>query len=86
MQTISSIPVEQVDSAQSTTVNTGEYIQRTTIQLPQPIDLNHKPAITGVTTMYGEDIQFTNRARAQWQKHRRYSGSAQRRRRISLAL
>lgn len=73
IQTIQALELEEVDKAEGSTVDTDYQTFRTMIELPNTIDLNHKPGFTYVGTITGQEIQFVQEGRARWQQFRKYT-------------
>lgn len=74
IQEINSIPliVEDYNSTNSG-ITTNKYRYRTSIQIPKTLDLHFDNAITSITDMLNNQIQFTTEQRATWQKYRKYT-------------
>ena len=75
IQTIQALEVEEVDEAEGTTLTTDYKTFRSTIQLPNTIDLNHKSGFMYVGTITGQEIQFSSEGRARWQQYKRYTAN-----------
>lgn len=75
IQTIQALELEEVDEVEGSTLTTDYKTFRTTIALPNTIDLNHKPGFTYVGTITGQEIQFVPETRARWQQYKKYTDS-----------
>lgn len=51
------------------------YVYRTSLKLPNTIDLNYKSGILYVGTITGEEIQLVPQGRSLWQQYKKYTPS-----------
>jgi hypothetical protein len=54
-------------------LTSGEYILRSTLQIPNTIDLNFKSGFMFIGTVVGDEIQFVPEGRSKWQKFKKYT-------------
>lgn len=76
IQTIPSVPLAVVDkTTDSSTLDSDTYLLRTTLELPNTIDFNHKSGFMYVGTIDGKEIQFVPEGRSSWQQYKRFTSS-----------
>jgi hypothetical protein len=76
---IQNIPFKLVKedlAGSDTTISTGKYIYRTSLNVPNTIDLNFKSGITHVGDLSGNEIQLSNGvSRTNHQKYKKYTSN-----------
>lgn len=75
LQTISCMELEQVDEADCCLVDTGCYILKTKLPLPQTIDTWKPNWIVSVTTAAGELISKSTQFSNKYQQYSKYTGN-----------
>jgi hypothetical protein len=73
IQEIPAIQLEVVDRADGSSVDTYTYMLKTTLALPNTIDLNNKSGFMYVGTLDGREFQFVPEGRTQWQQYKKYT-------------
>lgn len=70
-QDLGPVPVSLVDSAEDSAVTSGVDLNRTDKQLPTPVRLKMKPALTHISSAdkVGKPIPLLNAERAYWQQY-----------------
>lgn len=74
VQDLGQIPLVKVDTAEGA-IATGNYILKSTVRIPQPIELDQKDLITYVGSIdrQAPAIPFKTKAEAYWMKQGKYS-------------
>lgn len=73
-QVIPTVELIKEDKATSaSTLTTGIYLYRTTIEIPKALDLNHSYGILSVTDILGNEIQIVPESKVSWQSYKRYT-------------
>jgi hypothetical protein len=73
IQEIPSVQLDVVDKTYGSTFESYTYMLRTTLSLPNTIDLNFKPGYMFVGSPDGVEFQFIPEGRAQWQQYKKYT-------------
>ena len=77
IQEIDHVYLEEVDlvgdNVLTDVFDTDQHISRSVLELPKTVDLNHKPGLTYVGTVYGDELLFVPEFRNRWQKHKKYT-------------
>lgn len=77
IQEIDHIQLTAIDTGGSNiTINgipTGNYILRSTLQIPNTLDLNFKSGFMYIGTVDGDEIQFISEGRSKWQQYKKYT-------------
>lgn len=77
IQTISNLKVEKVDlvgdDVTSMGVESGSFIYRTILELPNTIDLNFSSGLTYVGTPTGDEIDLVPEGRSMWQQYKKFT-------------
>ena len=75
IQEIPSLKLEVADLTAGSTFESGKYLMRTILELPETIDLNHKSGFMYVGTIDGNEMQFVPEGRTKWQKYKRFTNN-----------
>jgi len=73
IQEIPALEVEVVDRADGGNVDTDSYMLKTTLALPNTLDLNRKSGFMFIGSVDGREFQFIPEGRSQWQQFKRYT-------------
>ena len=77
IQEIGNVEVTHVDvsgdNISSLGVESGNFIYRTSLELPKTIDLNFTSGFTYIGNPLGNEFQFIPEGRSRWQKHKKYT-------------
>jgi hypothetical protein len=76
IQEISAIKLVKEDiTGDDNSLNLGEYVYRTSVQIPKTIDLNFKSGILYIGTLDDKQIPLVSYQRSQWQEYRTYTNT-----------
>ena len=79
IQEVGNIKLEKVDLSGSDVtslgVESGSFLYRTVLELPNTIDLNFKSGFTYIGTPPGDEIQLVPEGRSRWQKYKKYTST-----------
>jgi len=75
IQTIQALEIVQVDEAEGTVIDTDYETFRSSIQLPNTIDLNHSSGLLYVGTITGQEIQLVSETKSRWQEYKKYTAN-----------
>jgi len=73
IQEISALEVEVIDKADGSNIDTDTYMLKTTLALPNTLDLNRKSGFMYIGSIDGREFQFIAEGRSQWQQFKRYT-------------
>lgn len=73
IQEIPAIELEVVDTADGGNIETYTYVLKSTLQIPNTLDLNYKSGFMYIGTIEGRELQFISEGRSQWQQYKKYS-------------
>lgn len=73
IQEIPSLALDVVDRTDGSTFESYTYMLKSTLALPNTIDLNHASGFMYVGSPDGREFQFIPEGRAQWQQYKRYT-------------
>lgn len=73
IQSIENIHLSQVDFSSSESILTGKIRYKTDIEIPNTLDFHFKSGIINITDLFGNEIQQSNKIRAQFQNSRRWT-------------
>lgn len=62
-----------LSSSNAINLSSGEYILRSSLPLPNTIDLNFKSGFMYIGTVIGDELQFVPEGRSRWQKFKKYT-------------
>jgi hypothetical protein len=74
-QTIQALELEEVTEAEGSILDTDYKTFRTKIQVPNTISHNWGSGFLSITTINGQEIQFSPESRSRWQKHKKYTSN-----------
>ena len=73
IQEIPALEVEVIDKADGSNIDTDTYMLKTTLALPNTLDLNRKSGFMYIGSIDGREFQFIAEGRSQWQQFKRYT-------------
>lgn len=75
IQEIPALQLEVVDRSEGTILASNTYMLKTTLALPNTIDLNNKSGFMYIGTIDGVEYQFVPEGRTQWQRYKKYTNN-----------
>jgi len=73
IQEIPTIEISVIDQADNGSVDSDTYMMKTTLALPNTIDLNRKSGFMYIGGIDGKEFQFIPEGRSQWQQYKKYT-------------
>lgn len=76
-QDLGYVPLQEIDTAESSTLNSYKFLWRTSSQIPKPIRLKRSEAITfiGNEDKFNKPIPFIDENRSYWNNYNKYTSS-----------